>query len=224
MLVRNSCGLNAPKAVVDRITGSADPIAGTGTAWKFGRINALGAACFPSPTGVRAGTVTSTSIQIRWQDNTPGETRFEVAYGPSGGPATSVVTLPANTESFTHSGVPAGARFTYQVRACDALGCSPFSSAITLESNVRVLTVLRSGSGKVTGPGIACGTGTSNDCSEAYTFGTAVTLTATPYANPKLGQAWAFDHWEGACSGTAKTCSLNMTLSRSVTAVFVDIS
>jgi hypothetical protein len=51
-----------------------------------------------------------------------------------------------------------------------------------------------------------------------------VTLTATGFANPKLGIVWTFDHWEGACSGTARTCTVTMNTSQNVTAVFIDIS
>jgi hypothetical protein len=94
---------------------------------------------------------------------------------------------------------------------------------VTVSSGARVLTVSRTGLGKVTGTGIACGNG-SSDCSETYPQGTLVTLTATGFSNTKTGAVWAFDHWEGACSGTAKTCTVTMNASRSVRAVFVDVS
>jgi thermitase len=226
-LVRSSCGFSGASAaqnIVNRIKSTADPIAGTGSQWEAGRVNALNAVCFPRPQNVRAGTVGATSIQLLWTDTTPGETRFEVGYTPTGGGVFSSASLPANSQTFTHSVAP-GARFDYQVRACDALGCSDWTNVLTLESNVRVLSVLRTGNGTITGSGIACGAGTTNDCSEAYTYGTVVTLTAKPFANTKLQQFWAFSHWEGACSGsTAKTCTVTMTASRSARAVFVDVS
>jgi hypothetical protein len=43
------CGAQTAQAVVDRITGTADAIAGTGTLWQYGRINSARAAC---PSGV----------------------------------------------------------------------------------------------------------------------------------------------------------------------------
>jgi Divergent InlB B-repeat domain len=178
--------------------------------------------CLQAP-GLSAGPVTSTTITVRWNDATPGESRFELAYGPSGQPAT-FVTLPPNTTSYVHTNVPAGGQFDYQVRVCDPSGCSAWSNKITVESNTRKLTVSRDGLGSVTAPGIACGNvSTPSDCSEIYSYGTTLALTAKYYTNPKLGIVYTFDHWEGACTGTTKTCTLTMTANRSVTAVFISI-
>jgi hypothetical protein len=80
--------------------------------------------------------------------------------------------------------------------------------------DTRTLTVtkLGSGTGTVTSspPGINCGA----DCSEAYAFGTPVTLTA------QAGSGSRFDGWGGACSGSSPTCSVTMSSDRSVTATF----
>ena len=67
------------------------------------------------------------------------------------------------------------------------------------------------GSGTVTSSptGISCG----GDCSEAYTDGTSVSLTATPASGSTFGG------WSGACSGLG-ACNLNMTANQSVTATF----
>jgi thermitase len=220
VLVRASCQLSTPQPIVDRITSTADQIAGTGSLFRFGRINAFNAVCVPKPQNLHAGVVTSTSIEVKWTDMTPGEVRYELVYGPTGGPATTALTLPANTQSYIHPNVAPGASFDYQVRACDVNGCSDWSNKATVESNTRKLTVSRTGFGTVTGSGIACG----SDCQEIYSYGTAVTLTAKDFSNTKVGTYWAFDHWEGACSGTVRTCTVNMTLNRSVRAVFVDLS
>jgi hypothetical protein len=73
------------------------------------------------------------------------------------------------------------------------------------------LTVKRSGSGTVTSApsGIDCG----SDCTEAYSSGTAVTLTATPATNRK------FSGWSGACTGIL-SCTMTMSANKSVTATF----
>jgi len=75
-----------------------------------------------------------------------------------------------------------------------------------------LLTVTKIGKGIVTSSptGINCGT----DCTQAYTVGTPVTLTATPLGNaPFLG-------WSGeGCSGTG-TCEVTMDQDRTVTADF----
>jgi hypothetical protein len=58
--------------------------------------------------------------------------------------------------------------------------------------------------------GIACGT----DCTETYTAGTQVTLTAS------MGTGAKFAGWSGACTGTSTTCLVTMDAARSVTATF----
>jgi hypothetical protein len=74
------------------------------------------------------------------------------------------------------------------------------------------------GSGTVTSDvaGISCTVSAgavSDDCSEFYDGGTAVTLTAV------AGAGSAFDGWSGACTGTG-TCQVTMTQPQSVTATF----
>ena len=58
--------------------------------------------------------------------------------------------------------------------------------------------------------GIYCGA----DCTESYTSGTVVTLTASA----EVGSV--FSGWSGACSGTAVTCPVTMSGAQSVTATF----
>jgi hypothetical protein len=58
--------------------------------------------------------------------------------------------------------------------------------------------------------GISCGA----DCTESYASGTVVTLGASADAGSE------FVGWSGACSGTAATCPVTMSVARSVTATF----
>lgn len=75
------------------------------------------------------------------------------------------------------------------------------------------LTVTKSGQGTVrsTPAGIDCGT----DCSQHYTQGTKVTLTATPAAG------FTFRSWSGACMGAATTCQVTLQSAKTVTATFL---
>jgi Divergent InlB B-repeat domain len=73
------------------------------------------------------------------------------------------------------------------------------------------LSVAVAGPGKVTSSptGITCGT----DCTEPYTSGANVTLTATPNKGAQ------FLGWSGACQGTG-TCSVTVQAATSVAATF----
>ena len=73
------------------------------------------------------------------------------------------------------------------------------------------LSVTVIGSGRVTGPGIDCPT----DCSQDYSAGATVTLAAVPPAGGSVA-------WSGDCAsaGSSTSCSLTMSVARSVTATF----
>ncbi len=76
-----------------------------------------------------------------------------------------------------------------------------------------LLGVTTTGNGIVTGAKINCGT----TCNAAYNKTTTVTLTAKP------NKGATFTSWGGACSGSAKTCTLTMdaiNANKSVTATF----
>lgn len=79
-----------------------------------------------------------------------------------------------------------------------------------------MLTVLNSTGGMITSsPGdINCG----NTCSQSYPPGTTITLTATPRRGA------VFVSWAQGCSGSSTTCTLTMTASTTVAAVFAGLT
>ncbi len=87
------------------------------------------------------------------------------------------------------------------------------TATFTLQQFTLTQTKTGTGTGTVTSSpsGINCGV----DCSEAYNYGTVVTLTAVP----SVGSS--FTGWSGGgCTGTG-TCNVNMTSATSVTATFI---
>ena len=80
-----------------------------------------------------------------------------------------------------------------------------------VQQNSLNVTKAGTGSGLVSSSpaGISCGA----DCSEVYTAGTVVTLTAAPDANSTFGG------WSGACTGNG-ACTVTMNESKSVAATF----
>ena len=93
-------------------------------------------------------------------------------------------------------------------------GGNPVAPTTIAPAPPPTLTVTKNGSGSgivsSSPTGIDCGT----DCSQSYSLGTTVTLTAAPMP------ASDFTSWGGACSGTAQTCQAGMTQALSVTATF----
>jgi cysteine-rich repeat protein len=88
-------------------------------------------------------------------------------------------------------------------------GCTGNSPSVCVPIP-ETLNVTRIGGGMVIAPGISCG----GDCTETYTNGTLVNLSATP------DNGYSFAGWSGACGGTAG-CSIVMNGSKSVIATFV---
>lgn len=110
-----------------------------------------------------------------------------------------------------------GYQFLGWANACSGTA-STCSVNMLIDRNVTarfgpVLSVSVSGTGTVSGTGINCG----SDCSEAYAYGTSVTLTATP------GAGQVFNGWAGACSGTASTCTVGMNGGRQASASFAPV-
>ena len=108
--------------------------------------------------------------------------------------------------------------YRYKVRACDSVGCSPWSIEITATAAFHQLTVQTTASKVTSTPGgITCGLG-NFDCSQFYAPGTVVTLHAQSYTDAQAGVTYELDHWEGDCSGGG--CVVTMNGPRSVKAVY----
>jgi hypothetical protein len=166
--------------------------------------------------GKSSFTCTQLVSIFRWTDSSwvqldsrsVGTTEIEIAgLSPSGTPADFV----SNTSG------------TGDVRI--RVSCSTASGAFNLSGDLMKLSVGTGGAGTqtltVTTTGTGAGTVTSSppgidcgvDCSEAYTTGTVVTLTATP------GGSSTFTGWSGACTGTG-VCQVTMNAATSATATF----
>jgi hypothetical protein len=94
-------------------------------------------------------------------------------------------------------------------RIADAVGVTPFGSDIYRQAALQV-SLAGSGSGSVSGGGIAC----PGACGVSVSQGSQVTLNATPASGSSFA-GWA----GGGCSGTG-SCTVTMSSGESVTATF----
>ncbi|CAK0754286.1 conserved exported hypothetical protein [Gammaproteobacteria bacterium] len=80
------------------------------------------------------------------------------------------------------------------------------------------LAAARTGTGNGTITSSPAGINCGSDCSEDYSSGTSVTLTATPASGSQ------FTGWSGDCSNSGNTCTVDMTAAKDVTASFALIT
>jgi hypothetical protein len=172
-----------------------------------------------APTGLTAVAVSAGQINLTWQDGNGNETqsRLERKTG-AGGAFAQIATPAANVSAHSDTTLSPSTTYVYRVRACNAVGCSPYSneaSATTPGLPVPValtVTVRGSAPGAITSnpAGVSCGA----TCSGNFASGTVVTLTASPSVRAR------FKGWGGACSGIVATCTVTLNDARAVTATF----
>jgi len=222
-------------------TDSASPVtmSGTGVTWtssdtSVATIDATGRA-----TGVGAGTATitatdasgasaSTTLTVLGEANLTifrtGAGTGTVTSNPSGINCGSdcseayvsgtVVTLTATASSNSTFAGWTGCD-TVSGATCTVTVSSGRTATAAFNLKTFILTVnktgLLGGQGSVTSSpsGISCG----SDCSEAYTSGTVVTLSASP--------SLLFTGWSGCDSVSGTTCTVTVTSAKSVTAGFL---
>jgi len=89
------------------------------------------------PNNVAAAAISSSQINLSWTDRSDNETGFKIERKTGSGSYSQIATVPANTTTYSNTGLSPLTTYTYRVRAYNASGDSGFSneaSATTLES------------------------------------------------------------------------------------------
>jgi hypothetical protein len=88
-----------------------------------------------APSNLVATTLTSTSIQLDWTDNSPDETGFRVERRVGMAAFATVANLGANVTTFTNTGLTANTTYDYRVFAVNVAGDSPASNTASATTN-----------------------------------------------------------------------------------------
>ena len=162
-----------------------------------------------SPAAVAAPA----NLAVSWSTTVPGRITSCVGAGQGwNGPKSK---NGGNDSGGNLNNISAG-NYTYNI-TCNKTTGGTISDNVSLIVNVNIyaLTVATAGAGTVIGPvgtqdGISCGT----NCSENYTSGTPITLTAASASGS------AFTGWSGCDSVSGNTCMVTVNGAKSVTANF----
>ena len=83
-----------------------------------------------APSGLLVDTVSTTTIGLKWRDNSTNETRFRIDRRKGSGSFSKRATVNANTSNYTDTGLQANAPYSYRVRAENSVGSSSYSNIV----------------------------------------------------------------------------------------------
>ena len=98
----------------------------------LGRAPAQAQTAPAAPSGLTAGAAASSQVNLTWTDNSDNEFAFAVWRQGGGADWARVAALAADTTRFTDTGLTPGATYTYEVRAINDAGASPWSNQATV--------------------------------------------------------------------------------------------
>jgi predicted phage tail protein len=89
-----------------------------------------------APNGLSATAPSGTTVALVWVDRSTNEASFGIQRRQRNGATWSawsnLTALPPNTVGYEEGGRTAGTTYQYRVRACNVIGCSGFSTAVSV--------------------------------------------------------------------------------------------
>ena len=84
-----------------------------------------------TPSNLVATVLSSSKIELNWQDNSDNETHFRIERKQGNGSFNNIATVDVNTVNYLDSDLQASSVYSYQVRAENPTGNSGFSNQVT---------------------------------------------------------------------------------------------
>ncbi len=150
-----------------------------------------------APSGVTAEAVSESQINLAWVDNAGNETGFYVERSLDGGPFSRVATLPANTTTYSDTGLVSSTTYNYRVLAYNGTGVSAYSNVASATTQVSTVQYMHVG-------GL---TGSSTISGSRWTA--KVTITAHKADHTPLAGVVVSGAWSAGATGTA-TCTTDV--------------
>ena len=85
-----------------------------------------------APTNLTGVAISSISISLSWTDNSNNETGFKIERKTEGGTYTVISTVPANSTSYTDTGLQHSTTYYYRVFAYNSYGNSSYSNEVRI--------------------------------------------------------------------------------------------
>jgi predicted phage tail protein len=82
-----------------------------------------------APTALMAAAASKSQINLTWADNSNDESGFKVERSTDGAAYTQVATVASGSKSYASTGLSAGKKYYFRVRAYSANGNSAYTSA-----------------------------------------------------------------------------------------------
>ncbi len=84
-----------------------------------------------APTSLVAGATSPNSITLVWQDVAINETGYQVERSTAGGSFSLIASVPANSSTFSATGLTENTGYVFRIRATNPAGASPYSNTAT---------------------------------------------------------------------------------------------
>lgn len=105
-----------------------------------------------APSNLTATAVSTSQINLTWQDNSTNETGFRVERSPNNVTWAQIASVGLNVTHYANTGLNCGSTYFYRVRAYNATGNSPYSNTgtettvacpVTSETNIYLPLVMK---------------------------------------------------------------------------------